>query len=116
METKEELIACVKKWIEIDNELAGLKAKIKELNQTKKETTLKLTEVMKQNEIECLDIKDGSLHYKTNRVKKALSSKSLLKILESYCKDAQSAKNMTDYIMENREEQIKEVIKRKIDK
>ena len=116
METKEELISCVKSWIDIDNQLSELKAKIKILNQSKKQMTQKLTEVMKTNELECLDIKDGSLHYKANRVKKALSSKSLLKILETYCKDVQSAKNITDYVMEHREEQVKEVIKRKIDK
>jgi len=39
METKEELVNSVKEWIKIDNEIAKLKAEIKERNVKKKSIT-----------------------------------------------------------------------------
>ncbi len=39
METKEELVMNVKEWIKIDNEIAKLKADVKERNLKKKQLT-----------------------------------------------------------------------------
>jgi hypothetical protein len=50
-------------------------------------------------------------------VKKPINGKSLLTVLQNYYKtETNIAEELTKYIMENREEQIKESIKRKIDK
>ena len=51
METKEELVTNVKEWIKIDNEIAKLKAEIKDRNNKKKILTESLMNVMKKNEI-----------------------------------------------------------------
>mgnify|MGYP006122921615 CR=1 FL=1 len=115
--TKAELIDNVKRWISIDNELNELKQKAKELNARKKTITDTLTAVMKDNEIDCLDIKGGALLFKQNRVKKPINAKMLANLLHSFYKhDTTMAENVTNYILENREEQIKDSIKRKIDK
>ena len=72
---------------------------------------------MKTNKIDCFDINGGSLVYKQNKVKKPINGKTLLAALKSYYKDElQTAENITKHILDNREEQIKETIKRKIDK
>ena len=117
METKQELITHIKDWIQIDNDILELKNKIKVQNNKKKLLSQNLLTIMKTNKIDCFDINGGSLVYKQNKVKKPINGKTLLAALKSYYKDeAQIAENITKHILDNREEQIKETIKRKIDK
>ena len=117
METKEQLMNGIKEWVQTDNELLKLKNQIKELNSKKKELTETLVGVMKQNEIDCFDIKGGSISYKKNVVKKPITGKTLMAALSQYYKsDPNTAEELTKYVMNNREEQVKETIKRKIDK
>lgn len=117
MDTKEQLINNIKEWIKMDNEITQLKAGIKDINNKKKLLTENLVTVMKSNNIDCFDINGGALVYKKNKVKKPISGKTLLAALQSYYKDnTPLAEEITKHIMENREEQIKETIKRKIDK
>jgi len=117
METKEQLVNNIKEWIKIDTEIAELKAQIRERNNKKKGLTENLVTVMKNNKIDCFDINGGALVYKTNKVKKPINGKSLLLALQSYYKtDPTVAEDLTKYIMDNRPEQVKETIKRKIDK
>jgi len=115
--TKEQLVSNIKEWIKIDTEILRLKAEIKDKTNKKKGLTENLVNVMRTNNIDCFDINDGTLVYKKNKVKKPISGKSLLTSLKNYYKnDSNIAEELTKYIMENREEQIKEIIKRKIDK
>ena len=117
MDTKEQLVNNIKKWIKIDTEIAELKAQIRDKNNKKKGLTENLVTVMKNNKIDCFDINGGALVYKTNKVKKPINGKSLLLALQSYYKtDPTVAEDLTKYIMDNRPEQVKETIKRKIDK
>jgi hypothetical protein len=117
METKEQLVTNIKEWIKIDTEIAQLKKEIKERNLKKKELTSDLVNVMKKNSIDCFDINGGSLVYKKNKVKKPISGRTLLSALKNYYKDNPTvAEDVTKYVMETREEQIKETIKRKIEK
>ncbi len=115
--SKEVLINNIKEWIKIDNEVAQLKADIRERTNKKKQLTENLVTVMKTNSIDCFDINGGALVYKKNKVKKPLSGKTLLLALQNYYKtDAKMAEEIAKHVMDSREEQIKETIKRKIDK
>jgi len=117
METKEELIVNIKEWIKIDNEIAKLKKEIKERNDKKKLLTSSLMIVMKKNEIDCFDINGGALVYKQNKVKKPINAKTLMISLTNYYKnDASKVEELTKYILDNREEQVKETLRRKVDK
>jgi predicted nucleic acid-binding Zn-ribbon protein len=117
METKEQLVNNVKEWIKIDNEISQLKSEIKERNNKKKTLTENLVSVMKTNEIDCFDINGGALVYKKNKVKKPINGKTLLSALQNYYKsEPQVAEELVKYVMDSREEQIKETIKRKVDK
>jgi hypothetical protein len=117
METKEQLVSNIKEWIKMDNEISRLRAELREKNNIKKQLTTNLVHVMKTNTIDCFDINGGALIYKKNKVKKPINGKTLLTILKNYYKgEPEMAEELTKHIMENREEQIKEVIKRKIDK
>jgi hypothetical protein len=114
--TKEQLVNNIKEWVKIDTEISQLRNDIKERNNKKKLMTESLVNVMKTNNIDCFDINDGSLVYKKNIVKKPINSKMLLSSLQKYYKDENIAEDLTKYIMDNREEQTKETIKRKIHK
>uniref|UniRef100_A0A6C0ARS2 Uncharacterized protein n=1 Tax=viral metagenome TaxID=1070528 RepID=A0A6C0ARS2_9ZZZZ len=117
METKEQLVNNIKEWIKFDNEIVQLKNDIKDKNNKKKELTNNLVTVMKTNEIDCFDINGGSLVYKQNKVKKPINGKTLLSALKNYYKNEPAiAEELAKHVMDSREEQIKEVIKRKIDK
>jgi hypothetical protein len=115
MEIKEQLVNNIKDWIKIDNELIQLKAEIKDKTNKKKGLTENLVTIMKSNNIDCFDIKDGSLVYKKNKIKKPLSSKTLLSALKNCQKiESTDAEEIVKHIMDSREEQIKEIIKRKV--
>jgi len=117
METKEQLVNNIKEWIKMDNEIVQLKTEIKERNNKKKTLTENLVSVMKTNQIDCFDINGGALVYKTNKVKKPINGKTLLAALQNYYKtDTKMAEDLAKHVMDSREEQIKETIKRKIDK
>ena len=117
VETKEELIQNIKEWIKIDNDINKLNKELKELKLKQKLFTKNLVNVMKTNQLECFDINDGRIMYKKNKLKKPINTKMLLQTLKNYYTDNPTIANeVTEYILSNREEVIKETIKRKIDK
>jgi len=117
LNTKKLLVNNIKEWIKMDNEILELKNQIKDKNNKKKLLTESLVTVMKTNKIDCFDINGGALVYKTSKIKKPINGKSLLLALQTYYKsDTKLAEEITKHIMDSREEQIKEIIKRKTDK
>ncbi len=115
MASKQELVSLIKEWIGCDNKLKQLQKTAKEIRQEKKALTESLVNVMKNNEIDCFDINDGKLVYKQNKVKTPLSKKHLLSALMNYYKDdPKAAEEVSNFIMESREEKVKESIQRKI--
>jgi hypothetical protein len=115
--TKEQLVNNIKDWIKMDTEIAQLKAEIKERNNKKKALTENLVTVMKTNKIDCFDINGGALVYKTSKIKKPINSKTLLSALQNYYKEnPKVAEEITKHVLDSREEQVKETIKRKVDK
>jgi hypothetical protein len=117
METKEQLIKTIREWVKIDNEIRALQKETKKRLDDKKNISKNLMDVMKNNEIDCFDLKDGQIMYTKKNVKKPINKKSLLEILAKYCEgDVVKAGEINDFIMENREEVVKENIVRKISK
>ena len=115
--TKEELISNIREWIKIDNDLMNLKKEIKNKTANKKTLTENLVKVMKSNTIDCFDINGGALVYSQRKTKKPISGKYLLLQLEKYYKEQPDmAKEVTQHLLNNREENVKEDIKRKVKK
>lgn len=112
---KTQLIQNIKDWIRLDNEISKMKTEINKKNKEKKQLTLNLLEVMKTHNMKEFDISGGKLQYKETRIKKQLNGKNLLKTLEKYYENNISvATEITNFILDNREIEIKETIKRKI--
>lgn len=114
MDTKDELVNHVKNWIHIDSDISSLQKQIKELRENKKKLTNSLVNVMKSNEIDCFDINNGKIMYSKSKIKKPINKKSLLEALQIYFKDnSELAQNVSQHILDTREEIIKESIKHK---
>ena len=117
METKEQLVTNIKEWIKMDTEISNFKKEIKERNDKKKALTDDLMKVMKSNAIDCFDINGGALVFKQCKTKKPINAKTLLAALQTFYKeDSKTAEDLTKHILNSREEQTKETIKRKINK
>ena len=114
MDTKQELVSHIRNWIQIDNEISDLQKRIKTYREDKKKLTESLVNVMKTNEIDCFDINDGKLIYSKSKVKKPINKKTLLSALDNYFKeDSEMAKQLSEHILNSREETVKESIRRK---
>ena len=115
METKDQLVNSIRDWIQIDNEMRSLQERLKVLRNQKKENTGNLVNVMKSNEIDCFDINDGKLIYAKTKVKKAINKDYLLKTLTTYFEDnSEKAAQLSKFLLDQREENIKESIRRKM--
>lgn len=113
--SKEELLKNVRNWITIDNEIRTLQKEQKIRREKKKAISENLIEFMKNNEIDCFEIKDGNLSYVKRNVKKPINKKNLLDILAKYFDgDLLKANDMNEFIMDNREEYVKESIQRRV--
>ena len=59
--TKELLITNIKKWVKLDNEIRAIKKEETKRKNEKKQLNEDLISLMKSNEIDCIDIKDGQI-------------------------------------------------------
>lgn len=115
METKGELVEIIRKWVQMDNEIRALQKEVNNRKNDKKKISLMLIDTMKNNEIDCFDINNGQIQYTKKNVKKPMTKKVLFDVLSKYYQgDFMKANDMRNYILENREETVKESISRKI--
>jgi|TARA_Y100000389_G_scaffold44237_1_gene38942 hypothetical protein len=114
MNTKEELVENIKKWVSYDYEIKNLQKSMKEIREKKKELTKSLIDVMKNHEIDCFDINDGKLLYTKNKVKTPLNKNNLMIALEKYFEnESVNVEDVTNFILDNREIKIRENLKKK---
>jgi len=111
MDSKEQLIKIIKEWVKNENEINALQTEIKIRKNNKKKISESLIQIMKDNEIDCFDIKDGQICYVKKQIKKPITKGLLMNILSKYFKgDVFKANEINNFIMENREEVTKESI------
>ena len=115
MSNTDKLVQTIKEWVKVDNEIRAIKKEDKLRKDAKKQLSIRLMEIMKHHELDCVDINDGKLIFNSHNVKKPLNKKHLLGILSKYYKGNTSrATELNDFILNNREEILKETIVRKI--
>ena len=110
---KNILITRVKEWVKIDDDIAKLQSEIKKKKELKKTISGELMDVMKNNRIDQFDLNDGKLIRQVRKTKAPLSKKHLLGCLTKYCKTDDELKNLTEYILDSRQEIVKEFITKK---
>ena len=111
MNTKDELLRAIKEWLKNDNEIKVLQKEIR-ARKTKNDAISKiLIETMKENEIDRFDMNNGKIVFSRRNVKKPISQKLLLDLLTKYYKnDTNIAKELTEFIISNREQTTREII------
>jgi hypothetical protein len=113
-DVRETLVNTIKEWIDADNEIKQLQQLLKAQRAIKKSTTDTLVEIMKENEIDCVDLQDKKIIHSSTKTKQAISKKYLLETLPLYFKDdAEKVDELTAFILANRQEKIKDVIRTK---
>lgn len=117
-EEKQLLKDTIKEWIKIDNELREIAKFTREKKQRKKEVNDTLMNLMRSKNIHGFDTsKDGSIMYVQNKVKVPLNKKHLLEALSNVFEGStEKAEQVSNYILESRQEKLRESIKRKITK
>lgn len=117
LKTKDQLIEKIKEWVKIDNDIRVLQKEQKKRLADKKKVSGELMAVMRTNGIDAFDLNDGQILYDKRNHKKPITKTALLSILTSYYNgDAVKASETNQYILDNREEVVREKIVRKITK
>lgn len=113
---KQDLIQIVKSWVTIDNQIKALNKKAKALREEKKSFNTQMIEVMKANDIDNFDLKDGQIRYKKETRREPLTQKTLLRILSKHPQlGSDQAKHLNQFIYDSRTTYEKDVIVRKVD-
>ena len=109
-----QVVVLIKNWITYDEKIKQLQKEIANNRKEKKVLTEKLTQIMKSNNIDEFDINKGKLVYNKVKTKAPLSKKHLLTSLTKFYKnDNEMVEELTNFIMESREEVTKDQIKHK---
>jgi hypothetical protein len=88
---------------------------IKQLRSEKKTLNIEMIQIMKENNIDIFDLKEGQIRYKQEKKKEPLNQKRLLSILSKHPTLAETQIiELSDFIYQNRTETMKETIIRKI--
>lgn len=117
----EELALLTKEWLKTENEInklkfevAKFKTEIKKRNQKNEQVTNKLLNIMKQNELDYIDLKNEQLIHSMKTIKQTISKKYLVERLEEYFEDdVEAAKELEEFILEGRNKTVYNMIRRK---
>ena len=103
-ESKELLVNSIKDWIAINNKMNELQKVMKDLRLKKKKLTDTLIKIMENNEIDGIDINNGKLVYRKNKVKAPINKDYLLKMLDNYFEKYPEidTNDVGSFILENR--------------
>ena len=106
----------MKKWVQIDNEMRQLREELNKRKKLKDNISLTLLTSMKEHNIDTFDLNDGKIEYATRKTKKPISKKMLLNILSKYYNgDNKKTNELNQFILDNREETVKDIITRKLE-
>jgi len=108
---KGEVMGVVKEWVKNDQEMRLLQQQQRIKRAENKRLSEILVSVMREHQIDCFDIKDGTIMYKRRNVKKPITKKQLFSILSEYFQDTpQKAAEVNDFILERQQVDVKESI------
>lgn len=115
MSDKEILIEKVKAWVTLDNQMRTLTRTLTECRKEKKKKNEEMIQIMKANEIDNFDLKDGQIFYKKQTKREGLTQKRLLEILAKHpLLGGEQGQQLNQFIFESRKMTEKEVITRKV--
>lgn len=108
---KDEVMTVLKTWMKTDQDIRDLQRQQREKKEENKRLSEVLIRVMRENNIDCFDIKDGKIMYRRRQVKKPISKKQLMNILSEYFQHApEKAVEVNEFILERQVTEVKESI------
>jgi hypothetical protein len=116
MSEKSILVEKIKRWLDVENKILSFQKELKELKKQKKNISIDLTEIMKNKQLDSIDVNQGQILYTKNKSKKGINKKYLEVVLTKYLDNDDKAKELCEFILENREIVEKENIRLKLHK
>lgn len=114
---KSDLIQTVKTWVQLDNKIKQLSVMLKDLRKEKKSQNEKMIDIMKENNIDNFDLKDGQIQYKKYTKREALTQKKLLQILSTHPQlQQEQVQTLNEFVFDNRKVVTEDIIVRKTHK
>ena len=99
----DELVETVKRWIMIESQLKAINKTVKQLRNEKKIQNSQMLSIMKNNNIDIFDIKNGQIQYKKQKKREQLTQTRLLEILSKHPElNEEQALSLNNFIFENR--------------
>ena len=115
--SNDELVENIKEWLISDEKIKNLQKQIRLIKKNKKNLENNLMHIMKDNNLEQIDTNNYKIIYSKKVIKKSITKKYLKNILAQYFNNnIEKATEVENYIQNNREEIIKENIKKEIKK
>ena len=105
MSTEGELVSMVQEWMSLEKEIKNIQSTLRDLRVRQKTATTRLVAVMKEHEIDCLDVKDGRLSHRTTKSRGTVSKKHLLSSIASFFENADDpelSSKLTGHILATR--------------
>ena len=110
---KSRISSVIKEWVRTDTEIAKLRQHIKAFALEKKQYGDELVRLMKEHQIDEIDMSEGKIVRQTRRTKAPINKKFLLATLGEYCKSDKTAKEISDFILGARKEKAADFICKK---
>jgi hypothetical protein len=113
---KQVLVDKIRRWLEVEGKVNEHTKELKVLRKEMKALSLDLTNVMRENSLDNLNVNNvGQILYTKKEVKKGINKKYLTMVLNRYYTDPMVAKELYDFILENRETSVQEKVRFKRD-
>ena len=110
---KDQLVENIKNWIISNEKIKDLQKEVRLLKKNKKIVEKNLMYLMKEGGVEEIDTNNFKIIYSKKIVKKSITKKYLKAILAKYFNNnIEKAEEVENYIQNNREEVIRENIKK----
>ena len=93
----------VLRWVEIDDDIRSIRAKVKELNDEKKQFEENIISYLTKVDEESIIIKDGKLSKSVSKSQAPLKKETIHKSLTELVGDSTKAMAMTEHIINSRE-------------
>ena len=106
---QQSTVQLVRDWVKQDNELKQLQKEVKIRKKQKLILSNTLIDIMKDTNTGCYELKNGVLMYTVKNVKKPMTQKMMMNVLQQYYGgDIMKATHLNEYILSHREEVVQE--------
>jgi hypothetical protein len=114
MQSKDELVAAIRQWVTLDNEIRALQREMSTRRTRKTELGKTLLDTMRGHTIDCVEIAGGKLLYKKRVTKRPLTRKLVDELISQYYEnDLVQCERLKSFMQDHRGEVVVESIVRK---